>query len=61
MCADGAPSKLAIQLGLVTKPPQGSCSRAYVEPGSHNFNADGVVFYHKTMLPGGLHIFIHEL
>lgn len=52
VCADGAPSKLATQLGLVTQPPQGSCSRAYVEPGTHNFDADGVVFYNKDMLPG---------
>ena len=52
VCADGATSKLATQLGLVKQPPQGSCSRAYVEGGTHNFKADGVVFYHKQLLPG---------
>lgn len=52
MCADGAPSRLAIKLGLVTQPPHGSCSRAYVEGGTHKFTADGVVVYHKDMLPG---------
>ena len=50
VCADGATSKLAMKLGLVTDPPQGSCSRAFVE--GHKFKADGVVFYHKPLLPG---------
>jgi hypothetical protein len=52
VCADGAPSKLATQLGLVTKPPDSTCSRAFVEGGTHCFKADGVVFYNKSMLPG---------
>ena len=52
VCADGAPSKLAIKLGVVTQAPQGSCSRAFVEGGTHKFKADGVVFYHKQLLPG---------
>ena len=52
VCADGATSKLATQLGLVKQSPQGSCSRAYVEGGTHNFKADGVVFYHQQLLPG---------
>ena len=50
VCADGATSRLAMKLGLVTDPPRGSCSRAFVE--GHKFKADGVVFYHKPMLPG---------
>lgn len=54
VCADGATSKLATQLGLVKQSPQGSCSRAYVEGGTHNFKADGVVFYHQQLLPGKL-------
>ena len=41
-----------MKLGLVTQPPNGSCSRAYVEGGTHKFTADGVIFYHKGMLPG---------
>lgn len=52
VCADGAPSKLATELGLVTRPPDSTCSRAFVEGGTHRFNADGVVFYNKEMLPG---------
>ena len=52
MCADGAPSKLAIQLGLVKQPPQTSCSRCYIEGGTHKFKADGVLFYNRELLPG---------
>lgn len=52
VCADGATSKLATQLGIVKQPPQGSCSRAYVEGGTHNFKADGVIFYPRDLLPG---------
>ena len=54
VCADGAPSRLAMKLGLVSQPPNGSCSTAYVEGGTHKFTADGVIFYHKDMLPGEL-------
>ena len=52
VCADGAPSKLATQLGIVSRPPDSTCSRAYVEAGTHKFKADGVVFYNKDLLPG---------
>ena len=52
VCADGAPSRLATQLGLVTRPPDSTCSRSYVEAGTHKFDADGVVFYNKELLPG---------
>ena len=55
VCADGAPSRLANELGLVTTPPTGSCSRSYIEGGTHNFKADGVLFYNKKILPGQLH------
>ncbi len=52
VCSDGAPSKLAQQLGLVKQPPQTSCSRCYIEGGTHKFKADGVLFYNKELLPG---------
>lgn len=52
VCADGATSRLAGKLGLVTQAPQGSCSRCYIEGGSHKFKADGVIFYHRGFLPG---------
>lgn len=59
VCADGAPSRLATQLGLVTRPPDSTCSRAYVEGGTHKFDADGVVFYNKELLPGYSALFRH--
>ncbi len=43
---------MAQQLGLVSGPAQTSCSRAYIEGGSHRFKADGVLFYNKSLLPG---------
>ena len=52
VCADGAPSKLATQLGVVKQAPQGVCSRAYIKEGTHRFRADGVVFYPRNILPG---------
>ncbi|XP_035689996.1 conditioned medium factor receptor 1-like [Branchiostoma floridae] len=59
VCADGAPSKLATKLGIVKRPPDGSCSRAYVESGTHKFKADGCIFYHRDMLPGYSALFRH--
>ena len=53
VCADGAPSRMAQQLGLVSGPAQTSCSRSYIEGGTHRFKADGVLFYCKALLPGG--------
>ena len=52
VCADGSTSKLATQLGLVTGPPQATCSRSYVGAGTHSFKADGVMFYPRGILPG---------
>ena len=59
VCADGAPSRLATHLGLVNEAPGGICSRAYVDGGTHNFEADGVVFYNKGLLPGYAALFRH--
>jgi hypothetical protein len=39
--------------------PQGVCSRAFVEGGTHNTNFDGVCFYPKWSLPGYAAIFRH--
>ena len=52
ICADGSTSKLATQLGLVTGPPQATCSRSYIGAGTHSFKADGVMFYPRGILPG---------
>jgi len=59
VCADGAPSRLAMKLGLVSSPPQGTCSRAFVEGKTHNFGADGLVFYPRDLLPGYCAVFRH--
>jgi geranylgeranyl reductase family protein len=59
VCADGATSKLAMQLGVVKGAPNGACSRAFVEGGTHNLKADGVVFYNTGLLPGYAALFKH--
>jgi geranylgeranyl reductase family protein len=59
VCADGATSKLATQLGYVHGAPNGACSRAFVEGGTHNLKADGVVFYNTGLLPGYAALFKH--
>jgi geranylgeranyl reductase family protein len=50
--ADGAPSRLARELGLVNTLPQATCSRAYIEAGSHEFEKDGVCYYPSILVPG---------
>lgn len=59
VCADGATSKLAGQLGIVTGPPTSNCSRSYVKGGTHKFKADGVIFWNREMLPGYSALFKH--
>lgn len=59
ICADGATSKLATTLGIVSTPPSSQCSRAYVEGGTHKFKADGVVFWNRKLLPGYAALFKH--
>jgi geranylgeranyl reductase family protein len=50
--ADGALSRLARSLGLVTTAPDAVCSRSYIAPGSSEFAADGVLFYPPSLIPG---------
>ncbi|NPE09072.1 MAG: NAD(P)/FAD-dependent oxidoreductase [Asgard group archaeon] len=50
--ADGAASHLGRKLGLVDGPPQATCSRAYIESGSHQFPYDGVCYYPPNLVPG---------
>jgi menaquinone-9 beta-reductase len=57
VAADGALSRLARRLGFVSTPPDAVCSRAYVRAKSTNFDADGVVYYPKDLLPGYCAIF----
>ena len=50
--ADGALSRVARRLGLVESPPDAVCSRTYTRASSTNFDADGVVYYPREILPG---------
>ena len=52
VAADGALSRLARRLGFVDCPPDALCSRTYMRAGTTNFDADGVVFYPREILPG---------
>ena len=55
--ADGAHSRLARSLGVISTKPKAICSRAYVEAGTFRFNEDGVCFYRPSIVPGYLSIF----
>jgi geranylgeranyl reductase family protein len=57
VAADGAHSRLARSLGIVTTRPKAICSRAYVEAGTFRFNEDGVCFYRPSIVPGYVSIF----
>ena len=59
VCADGATSRLATQLGLCHAAPLGVSSRAYIEAGTHNATFDGVCFYPRWSLPGYAAMFQH--
>ncbi len=59
VAADGANSLLARRLGIVTTSATGFAARRYVEGGSHNFRADGVLFYPRYILPGYVALFRH--
>jgi flavin-dependent dehydrogenase len=52
VAADGANSRLARRLGLVTEGAEAVCSRAYVEADTSDFAFDGVAFYRRDLLPG---------
>jgi geranylgeranyl reductase family protein len=52
VAADGANSRLARALGVVQRAPDAICSRVYVDAGSTNFDADGVLYYPRELLPG---------
>lgn len=57
VAADGAHSSVTQALGIPTPPPDGICSRAYVKAGTHNFDADGIAFYTRELIPGYAAIF----
>ena len=57
IAADGATSKLARRLGLVTTQADSVCSRAYIKAETSDFTSDGVVFYPPELLPGYCAVF----
>jgi geranylgeranyl reductase family protein len=57
VAADGAVSRLARSLGLVTTHPDAVCSRAHIKAATSDFSSDGVVFYPRELLPGYCSIF----
>ncbi|MDH4282134.1 MAG: FAD-dependent monooxygenase, partial [Myxococcales bacterium] len=57
--ADGAHSKLARSLGIVTEGPGAICSRAFIEGGTHSFETDGICYMERDLLPGYAAIFRH--
>ncbi len=59
VAADGANSRLARALGVVTTPPQAVAGRQYIRGGTHNFKSGGVLFYPKYILPGYIALFRH--
>ena len=59
MAADGSNSYIAKNLGIVNEQPQAFCSHQYVEGGTHDFKADGVMIYNKSTLPGYSALFKH--
>ena len=59
VAADGATSRLARALGVVTAPPQTVASRQYIRGGTHNFKSGGVLFYPQYILPGYVALFRH--
>jgi menaquinone-9 beta-reductase len=59
IAADGANSRLARALGVVSTPPDGVASRQYIKGGTHNFKSGGVLFYPTYVLPGYVALFRH--
>ena len=59
LCADGAPSRLARSLGVVSTPANGVASRQYIKGGTHRFTSDGVLRYPDYVLPGYVAFFRH--
>ena len=60
IAADGAKSKIARALGLVTTGANSAASRQYIKGGTHNFRSDGVLLYPKYVIPGYVAFFRHS-
>lgn len=59
IAADGATSKLARALGVVSDAPSAAAARQYVKGGTHNFKAGGVLLFPEYVLPGYVALFRH--
>ena len=57
VAADGALSRVARSLGLVKTAPDAICSRSYIDASTANFDADGVVYYPRELVPGYCSLF----
>jgi geranylgeranyl reductase family protein len=60
IAADGAKSKIARALGLVTTGANGVASRQYIRGGTHQFKSDGVLLYPPYAVPGYVALFRHS-
>lgn len=60
IAADGAKSKIARALGVVTTGANSVASRQYIKGGTHNFGSDGVLLYPPYVLPGYVALFRHS-
>ncbi len=60
VAADGAKSKIARSLGLVTTGATSAASRQYIRGGTHNFTSHGVLLYPPYVLPGYVALFQHS-
>jgi sulfite reductase alpha subunit-like flavoprotein/flavin-dependent dehydrogenase len=59
VAADGAASNLSRKLGIVKDPPNATAARQYIQGGTHNFKADGVLLYPPYTVPGYMALFRH--
>lgn len=57
---DGATSYLAKKLGMLDDGPDSVCSHSYAAAGSHSFDADGVMLFNTSLLPGYSALFKHR-
>lgn len=60
IAADGAKSKIARRLGVVTTGATSAASRQYIKGGTHNFASDGVLLYPPYAIPGYVAFFRHS-
>ncbi|MGB5809049.1 MAG: NAD(P)/FAD-dependent oxidoreductase [Polyangiales bacterium] len=60
IAADGAKSKIARSLDVVTRGANSAASRQYIKGGTHDFTSHGVLLYPPYVLPGYVALFRHS-